>query len=163
MIDRTTLFAFVYMVLQTAVPCSIEAQHIVDAAIGSKVRVQSEESTRWKIGRLAGVAPDTIQLRQCDSCQISTYVLPSLKAIEVSMGRTQRLGTVLGLGLLGAAVGAAAGDLYARHEVDNCPPGNDLCGLAYLAVPVFGAGGLIIGLIGGSMKFYDDWRPAPIR
>jgi hypothetical protein len=37
------------------------------------------------------------------------------------------------------------------------------CGIDYIAVPFFGAGGFFIGAAIGSSIRYDDWRPALIR
>jgi hypothetical protein len=141
----------------------LNAQQTLAVALGSKVRVQPEGETKWLVGRLTGVAPDTIRLQQCKSCSVTSYSLPSLSAVEVSMGRTRRGSTILAGALLGAAVGLGSGMLYGWEQTRGCKRGDDMCGLAYLAVPFFGAGGLAIGMaVGGSLK-YDDWRPASIR
>lgn len=139
------------------------AQRTLAVALGSKVRVQPQGDTTWLVGRLTGVAPDTVRLRPCESCSVDSYSLPSLSAVEVSVGRTRRGSTILKGALLGAVVGLGSGMLYGWRQTRGCKPGNDICGLAYLAVPFFGAGGLAIGTaVGGSFQ-YDDWRPALIR
>ena len=79
------------------------------------------------------------------------------------MGRTRRGSTIAKGAFLGAIVGLGSGMLYGWQKTRGCKPGDDMCGLAYLAVPFFGAGGLAIGTaVGGSFQ-YDDWRPALIR
>jgi hypothetical protein len=140
----------------------LNAQQTLAVALGSKIRVQPEGETKWLVGRLTGVAPDTIRLQQCKSCLVASYSLPSLSGVEVSMGRTRRGSTILAGALLGAAVGMGSGMLYGWKQTRRCK-GDGNCGLAYLAVPIFGTGGLAIGAaVGGSLK-YDDWRPASIR
>ena len=141
----------------------LRAQQTLAVALGSKVRVQPEGETKWLVGRLTGIAPDTVRLQQCKSCSVASYSLPSLSAVEVSMGRTRRGSTILAGALLGAAVGLGSGMLYGWKQTRRCKGGDDMCGLVYLAVPFFGAGGLAIGTaVGGSLK-YDDWRPASVR
>jgi hypothetical protein len=140
----------------------LRAQQTLAVAVGSKVRVQPHGETEWLVGRLTGVAPDTVRLQRCKSCSVVSYSLPSLSAVEVSMGRKRRGSTILASALLGAAVGLGSGMLYGWKQTRSCK-GDDICGLAYLAVPFFGAGGLAIGTaVGGSFQ-YDDWRPALIR
>lgn len=141
----------------------LRAQQILAVALGSNVRVQPQGDTKWLVGRLTGVAPDTIRLQQCKSCSVVSYSLPSLSSVEVSVGRRRRGSTILAGALVGAAAGLGSGMLYGWKQTRSCKRGNDMCGLAYLAVPFFGAGGLAIGTaVGGSFK-YDDWRPALIR
>jgi hypothetical protein len=140
----------------------LRAQQTLAVALGSKVRVQPEGETKWLVGRLTGVAPDTVRLQQCKSCSVVSYSLPSLSAVEVSVGRTRHGSTSLAGALLGAAVGMGSGMVYGWKQTRRCK-GDGICGLAYLAVPFFGAGGLAIGAaVGGSLK-YDDWRPASVR
>jgi len=45
----------------------VEAQQTVAVALGSKIRVQSKDSPKWRVGRLTGVAPDTVRLQSCDA------------------------------------------------------------------------------------------------
>jgi hypothetical protein len=139
----------------------LEAQRTVALAPGSKVRIRSQGDAKWRVGRLTGIAPDTIRLQSCDSCSVDAYPLTSLSAIQVSMGRI-RHGLTIGRGAFyGTFIGLGSGWLYAWQRTRGCK--GDLCGLDYLAVPFFGAGGLVIGSAIGSAFRYDDWRPAPIR
>jgi hypothetical protein len=47
------------------------AQQTLAVDLGSKVRVQPEGGTKWLVGRLTGVALDTVRLQQCKSCSIT--------------------------------------------------------------------------------------------
>lgn len=163
MIRRVLRVLWLSLGLLTTSGKILRAQRTLAVALGSKVRVQPEGETKWLVGRLTGVAPDTVRLQQCKSCSVVSYSLPSLSAVEVSMGRTRRGSTILAGALLGAAAGLGSGMFYGWKQTRRCKRGDDMCGLAYLAVPFFGAGGLAIGTaIGGSFQ-YDDWRTAPVR
>ena len=141
----------------------LHAQRTVAAAAGSRIRVRSQDGREWRVGRLIQSPPDTLILRQCDSCATQTYLLSSLADVQVSMGRARSGSTALKGGLIGMVVGLAGGWLYAWNARRNCSPGNDLCGFADLAVPVYGFGGLFIGLgVGGAIQ-QEIWKPATIR
>lgn len=163
MIRRIVLLLWASLALLGALSSGLQAQRTLAVAVGSRIRVQTQGDPTWRVGRLTGIAPDTLRLRSCDSCAVDIYSLPSLSAIQVSMGRTGRNTTVLKGAFLGTLVGLGSGWLYAWQKTRNCKPGDDLCGLEYLAVPFFGAGGLVIGMTIGSFFRYDDWRPALIR
>ena len=139
----------------------VEAQQTVAVALGSKIRVQSKDSPKWRVGRLTGVAPDTVRLQSCDACSVEVYSLPSLMSIQVSVGRTRRGSTIARGALFGALIGLGSGGLYGWQQSRGCSEGP--CGIDYIAIPFFGAGGLAIGAAIGSAIRYDDWRPALIR
>ncbi|HEX9083778.1 MAG TPA: hypothetical protein VF836_03480 [Gemmatimonadaceae bacterium] len=141
----------------------LQAQRTLSGALGSKIRVQPQGDTEGRVGRLTGVAPDTVRLRPCESCSVDSYFLPSLSAVQVSVGRKRHGSTIAKGAFFGAVIGLASGMFYGWQKTRGCKPGDDMCGLEYLAVPFLGAGGLAIGAaVGGSIQ-YDDWRPALIR
>lgn len=161
MIHGVTRLLWVWFALCAGFASCLQAQRTVAVALGSRIRVQSQGETTWRVGRLAGVAPDTLRLQSCDSCSAEAYSLSSLSAIQVSMGRTARGRTMLNGALLGTLVGMASGWLWARQETRGCSEGP--CGIQYLAIYFFGAGGFAIGATVGVSFRYDDWQPAPIR
>ena len=163
MIRRAVRLLGLCLALLAPLGSGVQAQHTLAVAIGSRIRVQTQDDSTWRVGRLAGTALDTLRLRQCDSCAAVIYSLPSLNAIQVSVGRTRRASTILNGGLLGALVGAGSGALYGWAKTRHCAPEASVCGIEYLAVPFFGVGGLFIGMAVGASFKYDDWRPAPIH
>jgi hypothetical protein len=163
-IDRRVLQPLWFCFALLAMPAdTLQAQRTLAVALGSKVRVRPWDDPTWRVGRLMGIATDTIRLQSCASCAVDVYLLPSLSAVHVSMGRTGRATTVLKGAVLGTLVGLGSGWLYGWIKTRSCKPGDDLCGLDYLAVPFLGAGGLVIGTVIGSTFRYDDWQPALIR
>ena len=141
----------------------LQAQSTLAVAVGSRIRVQAQGDSSWRVGRLSAVAPDTIRLRMCDNCADDAYPLRSLSAVQVSVGRIGRRSTILKGAFLGAAIGIAAGAWYGSQKSHGCSSEASFCGIEYLAVPFFGAGGLAIGAAIGSSYHYDDWRIAAVR
>jgi hypothetical protein len=139
----------------------VQAQRTLAVAVGSRIRLQSQADTTWRVGRLAGVASDSVHMQSCDSCTIEVYSLPSLRAVQVVVGRTARGSTVLKGALIGALLGISSGLLYAKKH--GCASEAASCGVQYLPVPFLGAAGLAIGAAIGSSFRYDDWRPALVR
>jgi hypothetical protein len=163
MIRRVVRLLSPPLALLAALASGLHAQRTLAVALGSRMRVQTQDDSTWRVGRLTGIAPDTLRLRSCDSCADDVYSLPSLSAIQVSVGRTRRGTTILKGAMLGTLVGLGSGWLYGWAKTRHCAPNVSLCGIEYLAIPFFGAGGLFVGMaIGGSLQ-YDDWRPALIR
>jgi hypothetical protein len=163
MITRVARLLLPAFALLAALASGLHAQRTVAVALGSRMRVQTQNDSTWRVGRLAGIVPDTIRLRSCDSCADDVYSLSSLSTIQVSVGRTRRGTTIFKGAVLGTLAGLGSGWLYGWAKTRHCAPNDDLCGLEYLAVPFFGAGGLFIGMAIGSSRQYDDWRPALIR
>ena len=159
---RFPIFAFTCVVL--AIPqTTIKAQRTVRVAVGSKVRVRPAGDSVWRVGLLTSSTPDTLRLRSCDSCMVDVYSLSSLRAIEVKVGE-RRSGSAVGMGaVLGGMIGIGAGWFYGWRATRGCAPTDDLCGLAYLAIPFFAVGGVAIGAALGSTVRKDDWQPAVIR
>jgi hypothetical protein len=60
--------------------------------------------------------------------------------------------------LVGVVGGASYGFMSAKRDAKGCRDGP--CGLAYLAVPIAGTGGFLLGAIVGISIHYDSWRPA---
>jgi hypothetical protein len=141
----------------------VEAQQTVAVAPGSKIRVQSQGSPKWRVGRLTSIAPDTVRLQSCVACSVDVYSLQSLSAIQVSVGRTRRSSAIARGALFGALIGLGSGWLYGWQHTRGCSSEAAFCGIDYIAVPFFGAGGFFIGAAIGSSIQYDDWRPALIR
>jgi hypothetical protein len=137
----------------------VQAQRPVVVGIGTKVRVRLAEDTAWRVGRLISTASDTLRLQECDTCSTTAYLIPTLAAIEVKSGRSVPI--ALGA-LFGALLGAGVGGLYAWEKTRDCD-NEGLCGLAYFAIPVFGAGGLVVGGVVGAFIPYAAWQPAVIR
>ena len=161
MIRRLSRHSIVLSALCLAFTNPVQAQHTLAVAVGSRIRLQSQGDTTWRVGRLAGVASDSVRMRSCDSCTIEVYYLPSLSAVQVVVGRTARGSTVVKGGLVGALLGISSGLLYAKTH--GCVSEAASCGVQYLAVPFLGAAGLAIGAAIGSAFRYDDWRPALVR
>jgi len=157
---RLVLLSFGLMAIRVN---ALVAQRTVALAVGARVRVQPSGDTVWRVGRLVSPGPDTLRLKACDTCSTAAYAIPSLAAVEVSVGRNMRALTILRAAFLGALLGAGAGALWAKLKTSSCKPADTLCGLEYLAVPYTGVFGFFIGGAVGSLFRYDDWRPAPIH
>ena len=63
----------------------LHAQRTVAAAAGSRIRVRSQDGREWRVGRLIQSPPDTLILRQCDSCATQTYLLSSLADVQATL------------------------------------------------------------------------------
>jgi hypothetical protein len=162
MIRRVVGLLWAPLAFLASVSSGLYAQRTVAVALGSRVRVQAQGDSTWRVGRLTGIAPDTLRLRLCGNCAESVYSLPSLSAIQVSVG-PPRAATILTGAFLGALVGLGSGWVYASAKTRNCPPNASDCYLANLAIPIMGVGGLVVGTAIGVFLRYDDWRPALLR
>ena len=163
MILRALSLAVLHFALLAGLTSTVHAQRTVAVAVGSRVRVHTQNDSTWRVGRVTRIAPDTLWLRSCDACADNVYTFPYVSDIQLSIGRTRRGNTILRGAVLGTLVGLGSGWMYGWAKTRHCAPNVSLCGIEYLAVPFFGAGGLFIGMAVGSAFRYDDWRPAPIR
>ena len=142
----------------------LTAQRTLALAVGSRIRVQGQSESSWHAGRLTGVSPDTIRLQACDTCVEDVYPLPSLSAVQVSVGRIRRGSTIFKGATLGAVIGIAAGQFYGYQKSRGCNDENSsACGIEYLAAPFLGLAGLFMGAAIGSSFRYDDWQTARFR
>jgi hypothetical protein len=141
---------------------SVQAQRAVVASVGARIRIQLPTDTAWRAGRLVGAVPDTLRLQSCDTCSVVPYARSNIAAVEVRVTRRGRGSTTLKGTYLGMAVGLGAGLLYGWQKTRG-PDCEYVCGLAYVAVPVLGFGGLVVGTaVGASIKSVE-WQPALIR
>jgi hypothetical protein len=140
---------------------AVPGQRASVVGVGARIRIQLPTDSAWRVGRLVGMAPDTLRLQTCHPCSVTPYALPDLARVEVSRPRRGRASTTLKGTYLGTALGLGAGLLYGWQK--NRDPSCELCGLAYYAIPVFGLGGLVVGTAVGASIRYDDWQPALIR
>ena len=142
----------------------LTAQRTLALAVGSRIRVQGQGESSWHVGRLTGASPDTIRVRPCDTCVEDVYSLPSLSAVQVSVGRIRRGSTIFKGAIPGVAIGIAAGQFYGYQKSHGCNDENSsACGIEYLAAPFLGLAGLFMGAAIGSSFRYDDWQTARFR
>lgn len=163
MIPRIVRLLSLALALLATLTSGLDAQRTVAVALGSRMRVQRQDDSKWRVGRLTGIAPDTLRLRSCDYCADDVYSLPSLSAIQVSVGQKPRAPAILTGALVGTLVGVASGSAFAWAKTRNCGPNSSDCQAANLAIPLSGAVGLVFGTAIGASLRLDDWRPAPIR
>lgn len=139
----------------------LPAQQTPAVRVGSRIRVQPQGDTIWHVGILTGVARDTLRLQPCKSCVADVYTLASLSAVDVSLGRQTQTATIVNGAWLEAVAGIGSGWLFGWLETRGCRDGP--CGVAYVAIPIFGLAGLFTGATIGSLRRHEDWQPAVIR
>jgi hypothetical protein len=137
------------------------AQHTLAVQVGARIRVRSNPDSSWRVGRLAGAPPDSVQFQSCDACLIETYPL-STALVDISAGRQGSSSSLLKGAGLGLLAGIGAGILFAARAERGCRDGP--CGISYTIAPALGGiAGFFVGATIGSLAGHEDWQPAPTR
>lgn len=149
---RTVLQAV--LIATIAVPCvavanlSAQRQGASDAsAAGQRVRV-TEQNGEKTIGQLVEVGGETVTLQLAKSGQRRIIPRVGIQSFEVSKGQRTNMvrGMLIGAGaggLLGAVVGAAAGD--------SCEQKGPFCTPKGFNAGVTGVAGLVVGALAGTL------------
>ena len=136
-------------------------QSTLAVQVGARIRVRTNPDSSWRVGRLVGAPPDSVQFQACDACVLETYPLSSA-LVDISAGRqggSSSLYKGAGLGLL---AGIGAGILFAAHAERGCRDGP--CGISYGIAPALGGfAGFFVGATIGQLITHEDWQPAPTR
>ena len=141
-------------------PLALRAQDTLLVRPGTRVRARTKPDSHWQVGRFVAYGPDSLWLIRCRSCAADAYALSSLRAFEVSVGRSPRLGTVLGSMFGGAVVGSVLGFDHGRRATRHC--GDAPCLAAAVEPLIGGFVGVVAGFAIGVSIRYDQWRPALI-
>ena len=131
------------------------AQGPLSVAVGSRVRVESSQHA-LVTGNVRSFSTDTIVLGTCGHCIPLMLPMREITSIEVSTGQYLPGTHIIGGALVGLVAGASYAWYTAARDTRNCHDGP--CGLAYLAVPVFGMGGGLIGGIVGGLWRSERWE-----
>ena len=154
------IFVLSCVLLAGVVPSAF-AQRTLDVQVGARIRVRTNPDSSWRVGRLAGAPPDSVQFQACDACVLETYPLSSA-LVDISAGRRGSSSSLLKGAGLGLLAGIGAGILFAAHAERGCRDGP--CGISYTIAPALGGfAGFFVGATIGSLVSHEDWQPAPTR
>lgn len=136
-------------------------QSTLAVQVGARIRVRTNPDSLWRVGRLVGAPPDSVQFRACDACTLQTYPLSSA-LVDISAGRQGSSSSLLKGAGLGLLAGIGAGILFAARSERGCHDGP--CGISYTIAPALGGfAGFFVGATIGSLVSHEDWQPAPTR
>jgi hypothetical protein len=145
--------------MTAAGPLPLAAQQ--EAPVGSRVRLTQAPPLHQRLtGRLIGADSSTLTIITDRTSDTLTVQRSALRKMEVSLGRTDRAWTGLGIGagagvLTGAIIGLSSGDDPPDH-IFSFTAGQK--GVLYGAAGALAGGGL--GVILGALTHGDHWAPA---
>lgn len=139
---------------------ALRAQSTYPVSPGDRIRVRRFTEPPWRDGDFVRLTRDTLQLLTCEQCVALAVPRQDIAAVEIRVGTTPHVSTILAAIGVGTVLGAYIGLTKARQETRDCHDGP--CGVSYVLVPLGGIVGFILGGVTGASIRYDVWRPAQV-